>query len=63
MDATQARIGEQITALMSDVDRWLCTLMDPNGKSFLERELIENYGWADVDILQLEMDEAWGLDR
>jgi hypothetical protein len=57
MIATQDRIGAQVTALMSDVDRWLCTLLDPTDRTFELRELIARHGWPDVDLRQLELDE------
>lgn len=55
--AAQARIGQQVLALMVEVDRWLCTLMDPAKRSFELRELIARHGWPDVDLHQLEFDE------
>jgi len=53
----QNRIGAQLTALVADVERWLCTLMDPVGRTFELRELIARHGWPDVDLQQLELDE------
>jgi hypothetical protein len=57
MISVQDRIGAKITTLMADVDRWLCSLMDPAGRTFELRELIARHGWPDVDLHQLEMDE------
>jgi hypothetical protein len=54
---TQNRIAGQVTALMTDVDRWLCVLLDPEERSFELRELVARHGWPDVDLRQLEIDE------
>ena len=54
MIATQKHLGAQIAALMVDVDRWLCTLMDPAQRTFGLKELIARYGWPDVDLRALE---------
>ncbi len=42
---------------MADVDRWICTLMAPDQRTFPLRELIAHHGWPDVDLHALEMDE------
>jgi hypothetical protein len=39
MIATQDQLGCQIETLMVDVDRWLCTLMDPDRRTFGLRDL------------------------
>ncbi len=57
MIAAQDRMGRQIEALMADVDRWLCTLLDPAGRTFGLRDLIAHHGWPDVDLHALEIDE------
>jgi hypothetical protein len=57
MIVTQNQIGGRIEELMVDVDRWLRTLIDPDGRTFEVRELIATYGWPDVDLWQLEADE------
>lgn len=60
MIATQNQLGRQIEALMGDVDRWLCTLMDPDRRTFGLRELIVHHGWPDVDdraLVDMEMGE------
>lgn len=60
MIATQNQLGRQIEALMLDVDRWLCTLMDPDRRTFSIRELIAHHGWPDVDLrflVSMEADE------
>ncbi len=58
MIATQNAIAAQLTALIgADVDRWLCGLIDPDGRSFTLRELIAHHGWPDVDVHELERDE------
>jgi hypothetical protein len=60
MIATQNQLGRQIEALMVDVDRWLCTLMDPDRRMFGLRDLIVHHGWPDVDdrtLVEMEMGE------
>jgi hypothetical protein len=57
MIATQDRLGRQFEAMMADIDRWLCTLMDPEQRTFALQTLISRYGWPDVDIRTIEMDE------
>jgi hypothetical protein len=60
MIATQRQLGSQIEALMVDVDRWLCMLMDPDRRTFGLRDLMVHHGWPDVDLRSLEsmeMDE------
>jgi hypothetical protein len=57
MISTQNRLGDEVTALMADVDRWLCTLLDPEQREFELRELIARHGWPDVDLDRLEQDE------
>jgi hypothetical protein len=57
MIATQDQLGAQLTAMMVDVDRWLCTLMDPAQRTFALQELIAHHGWPDVDLDQIEMNE------
>lgn len=54
---TQNQFGAQLTAMMVDVDRWLCTLMDPAQRTFELKELIARHGWPDVDLREIEMDE------
>jgi len=60
MIAKQDQLGHQIEPLMTEVDRWLCTLMDPDHRTFRLRDLIAHHGWPDVDLRTLEsmeMDE------
>lgn len=57
MIVAQGRIGAGLRTLVADVDRWLCGLMDPAGRTFERRELIAQYGYPDVDLEQLEIDE------
>lgn len=57
MIGTQDRLGRRFEAMMADVDRWLCTLMDPEHRTFELRELIARHGWPDVDLYALEMEE------
>lgn len=57
MIAVQNRIAGQLTTLMTDVDRWLCALLDPAGRTFPLRELIATYGWPYVDLRKMEEDE------
>jgi hypothetical protein len=52
------RIAKKIDELMTKVDRWLCTLLDPDGRSFEERELTAKDGWPPIDVLKYE----WGED-
>lgn len=56
MIATQNRLGREIGALMTDVDRWLRTLIDPEARTFEQRDLVARFGWPDVDLHELEMD-------
>ena len=58
----ERRIGSQVAELMTDIDRWLCTLMDPADRAFALSELLANHGWPDVDLFQLERDYELGLD-
>jgi hypothetical protein len=57
MITTQDRLAGQIEAPMADVDRWLCTLMAPDHRTFELRELIAHHAWPDVDVHSIEMDE------
>jgi len=60
MIAKQNQLGHQIEPLMTEVDRRLCTLMDPDHRTFRLRDLIAHHGWPDVDLRTLEsmeMDE------
>jgi len=57
MLATQDRIGARLREMMSDIDRWLGSLMDPDGRTFELRELIAQHGWPDVDLYLLERSE------
>jgi hypothetical protein len=54
MLAIQNDLGRQLEAMMADVDRWLCTLMDPEHRTFELRDLIAHHGWPDIDLEQLE---------
>jgi len=54
---TQNEIGSRLEAMMTDVDRWLCTLMDPEARTIELRELVARHGWPDVDLEALEQDE------
>lgn len=60
MITTQDDIGRRIEGLMTDVDRWLCGLIDPEGRSFEERVLIADHGWPDVDLGELDRVESSG---
>jgi hypothetical protein len=53
----QDRIGRELKVLVKDIDRWICTLIDPEGRSFPLRELIVSHGWPDVDLRTIELDE------
>lgn len=57
MIAIQNRVAGEVTMLMTDVDRWLCALLDPAARTFPMRELIASYGWPDVDLSEIEQDE------
>lgn len=57
MIVTQNELGARIEALMADVDRWLCALMDPEGRTFELRELVARHGWPDVNLEALEIEE------
>jgi hypothetical protein len=50
MIATQNRIGRQLEPMMIDIDRWICTLIDPGDRVFPVSELIAEHGWPDVDL-------------
>ena len=53
MIAVQNRIAGQLTTALSDVDRWLCSILDPSGRSFRMGDLITTYGWpAEVAVPQ-----------
>ena len=54
MIVTQDELGKQLAAMMGDVDRWLCTLMDPDLRTFELRDLIAHHGWPDVDLEELD---------
>lgn len=34
--------------------------MDPEQRTFELRDLVARYGWPDVNVDALEVDEAWG---
>lgn len=57
MMAIQGQIAAQLAAMMVDIDRWLCTLMDPAQRRFALGELIARHGWPDDDRLELAMEE------
>lgn len=57
MIATQTAIARSLREAIEPVDAWLCRLLDPEGRTFGERELIERFGWPDVDIMELELEE------
>jgi hypothetical protein len=54
MIALQNRLGNQLDAMMADVDRYLSTLLDPDHRTFERRALIAQHGWPDVDLNELE---------
>lgn len=60
MILTQNEIGRQLEALVVDIDRWLCTLMDPEQRTFELRSLVAQHGWPDVDLKELKQEETWG---
>jgi hypothetical protein len=60
MITTQDRIAAAVKELMVDVDRWICALVDPLGRTFELRTLIAQHGWPDVDVIDLEREELWG---
>ena len=60
MIATQNELGARLEAMMADVDRWLCTLMDPEQRTFELRDLVARHGWPDVNLEALVTEEAWG---
>ena len=57
MITTQDRVGRMLVEAVADVDRWLCALLDPDGRTFELRALIAQHGWPDVDLDQLIADE------
>jgi hypothetical protein len=56
----QEAVAESLKESLTVVDGWLCRLMDPEGRTFSEAELIRSFGWPDVDVRQQEAEEAWG---
>jgi hypothetical protein len=57
MIVTQNELGGRLEAMMGDIDRWLCTLLDPEHRTFELRSLIAQHGWPDVDLQELENEE------
>ena len=57
MIVTQNELGGRLGAMMADVDRWLCALLDPAHRTFELRNLIAHHGWPDVDLQELENGE------
>ncbi|HWO25365.1 MAG TPA: hypothetical protein VNO30_41780 [Kofleriaceae bacterium] len=57
MIVTQNQLGQQLEAMMGDIDRWLCALLDPEHRTFELRSLIADHGWPDVDLQELENEE------
>ncbi|HWO25361.1 MAG TPA: hypothetical protein VNO30_41760 [Kofleriaceae bacterium] len=54
MIVTQNKLGRWLEALMMNVDRWLCKLLDPELRTFELRSLIAHHGWPDASLQELE---------
>ncbi len=52
-------VDESIAAALKDVEALLLELIDPSGKEVTERELIERWGWPQVDLENLETEEGF----
>lgn len=50
MIATQNEIARRLASDLADIDRWLAILIDPDERTFREHELIERFGYPDVDL-------------
>lgn len=53
-------INNDVERIMAPIDAMLATLISPNGKTFTIGELIDHYGYPDVDVEDLQWDETWG---
>jgi len=49
--------NEGVAASLEEIEALLIDMIDPSGKQVTEREMIERWGWPDVDLEQLLMDE------
>jgi 3-polyprenyl-4-hydroxybenzoate decarboxylase len=56
----QERVAASLGESLNVIDGWLCRLMDPEGRTFTESELVTRFGWPDVDVRHQEAAEAWG---
>ncbi|HEU4405726.1 MAG TPA: hypothetical protein VFS43_10580 [Polyangiaceae bacterium] len=54
--ATTDRAAEPLRASLEPVDAALLGFLDPEGRSFSQRELVERYGYSDVDLRAIDLD-------
>lgn len=50
--------SEGVTASLKEIEALLVEMIDPSGKQVTEREMIGRWGWPDVDLEQLLVDEV-----
>lgn len=53
------RANSRVKEALSEVETLLVELISPSGKQVTEREMIERWGWPQVDLQQLLQDELW----
>jgi hypothetical protein len=56
IDVTRRATNGVVTAL-AEIDALLTEMIAPGGKQITEREMIERWGWPEVDLDQLEQEE------
>lgn len=55
--------NRSFTTTLDEVEATLADFLDPVGRSFTKRELVENFGYPDVEVRHLELEEMWGIDE
>jgi hypothetical protein len=56
LDVT-GRTNDGVAAALAEVDALLAEMIAPGGKQIREREMIERWGWPEVDLNELEEEE------
>jgi len=60
MIAATEEVNHELASGLALIEDWLARVIDPAQRTFPQRDLIARYGYPDVDMQQLRIDEAWG---
>lgn len=55
----QVQVGARLRESLQLIDSWICRLLDPDARTFTRTELIERFGWPDIDAREQEAKEMW----